>query len=130
MNKMNRGDFDKILQGVVIPEGTPNEIINEMVRPMRDAISEMLPSSLFRFRPCDELQIKAFEKDEIYALTADKFNDPYDTLPWFDIARIVNWVEVFTSSGALEQLKSFLAEGNDFPYEFKKMLPEAYWDEI
>ena len=65
MNKMNREDFDKILQGIVIPEGTPNEIINEMVKPMRDAISEMLPSSLFRFRPCSDLQIQAFERDEI-----------------------------------------------------------------
>lgn len=127
---MNREDFDKILEGIVIPEGTSNEIIDEMVQPIREAISEMLPSSLFRFRPCGDLQIEAFERDEIYAVTADRFNDPYDTLPWFDIARIVNWVEAISSPGALEQLQSFLAAGNDFPEEFKKMLPGTYWDEI
>lgn len=127
---MNREDFNKVLQEIIIPEGTSNEKINEMVQPIRDAISEMLPSSLFRFRPCGDLQIEAFEKDEIYAVTADKFNDPYDTLPWFDIARVVNWLEAISSPGALEQLQSFLAAGNDFPDEFKKMLPGTYWDEI
>lgn len=127
---MNREDFDKILQGIVIPEGTSNEIINEKVQPIREAISEMLPSSLFRFRPCNDLQIEAFERDEIYAVTADRFNDPYDTLPWFDIARIVNWVEAISIPGALEQLQSFLAAGNDLPDEFKMMLPGTYWDVI
>lgn len=127
---MDREEFDRILQGIVIPEGTPNETINEMVQPIRRAIFEMMPSSLFRFRSCSDLQIEAFEKDEIYAVTADKFNDPYDTLPWFDTARIVSWVDAFSSPGTLEQMKSFLAKGNDFPDEFKKILPESYWADI
>ena len=130
MNKMNREDFDKILQGIVIPEGTPNEIIDEKVQPIREAISEMLPSSLFRFRPSGDLQIEAFEKDEIYALTADKFNDPYDTLPWFNLDGIIQLVNSFFQPESLEQLKSFLAAGNDFPDEFKKMFPESYWKDI
>ena len=92
---MNREDFDKILQGIVIPEGMSNEIINEKVQPIREAISEMLPSSLFRYRPCGDLQIAAFERDEIYALTADKFNDPYDTLPWFNLDGIVQVIDAY-----------------------------------
>ena len=128
--RMNREDFDKILQGIVIPEGTSNEIINEMVQPIREAISEMLPSSLFRYRPCSDLQIEAFEKDEIYAVTADKFNDPYDTLPWFNLDGIIQLVNTFFQSESLEQLKSFLAAGNDFPDEFKKMFPESYWKDV
>ena len=127
---MNREDFEKILQGIVIPEGTSNENINEMVRPIREAISEMLPSSLFRFRPCGDLQIEAFEKDEIYAVTADKFNDPYDTLPWFNLDGIIQLINSFFQPESLEQLKSFLAEGNDFPADFKKMFPESYWKDV
>lgn len=124
---MNREYFDKILREIVIPEGTSNEIINEMVQPIREAISEMLPSSLFRFRHCSDLQIEAFEKDEIYAVTADKFNDPYDTLPWFNLDGILQLINTFFQPESLEQLKSFLAAGNDFPDEFKKMFPESYW---
>ena len=127
---MTRADFDKIFQGIVIPEGTPKEDINEMVQPIRDAIAEMLPSSLFRFRPCSELQIEAFEKDEIYAVTADKFNDPYDTLPWFNLDGIIKLIEFYFQPESLERLKSFLADGNDFPDEFKKMFPESYWKDV
>ena len=127
---MNREDFDKILQGIVIPEGTSNEIINEKVQPIREAISEMLPSSLFRFRPCGDLQIAAFERDEIYALTADKFNDPYDTLPWFNLDGIVQVIDAYLRPEPLEELKAFLKDGNDFSAEFKKMFPESYWEEM
>ena len=127
---MNREDFDKILQGIVIPEGTSNEIINEKVQPIREAISEMLPSSLYRFRPCSDLQIDAFEKDEIYAVTADKFNDPYDTLPWFNLDGIIQLINNFFQLESLEQLKSFLAAGNNFPDEFKKSFPEWYWRDL
>ena len=127
---MNREVFDKILQRIVIPEGTSNEIINEMVQPIREAISEMLPSSLFRYRPCSDLQIEAFEKDEIYAVTADKFNDPYDTLPWFNLDGIIQLVNSFFQPESLEQLKFFLTSGNDFPDELKKMFPESYWKDV
>lgn len=127
---MTRVDFDKILQGVVIPEGTLAEIFNEMVQPIREAISAMLPSSLFRFRPCGDSQIEAFERDEIYAVTADKFNDPYDTLPWFNLDGIIQLINSFFQPESLEQLKSFLADGNDFPDDFKKMFPESYWKDV
>ena len=97
---------------------------------MRDAISEMLPSSLFRFRPCGDFQIEAFEKDEIYALTAEKFNDPYDTLPWFNLDGIAHLVEAMFQPESLEQLKAFWADGNDFSDEFKKVFPESYWKDL
>lgn len=127
---MNREEFDRLLKSLVIPEGTSGERINEMVQPVCKAISEMLPSSLFRFRPCGDLQIEAFEKDEIYAVTADKFNDPYDTLPWFNIDEIVRLINTYFQPESLEQLKAFLAAGNDFPNEFKKMFPESYWKDV
>ena len=127
---MTRADFDTILKNSVIPEGTPIGIINEMVQPLREAISEMLPSSLYRFRSCSNLQIDAFEKDEIYAITADKFNDPYDTLPWFDLEGVARVIDAFFQPESLEQLKKFLADGNEFPPEFKKMFPESFWRDI
>lgn len=121
---MNREDFDKILQEIIIPEGTSNEIINEMVQPIREAISEMLPSSLFRCRRCDEDSIVAFKSDIIYAGTADKFNDPYDTLVRYDLVALEEGVNRVMSRKSLEQLKMWIAQGNDFPEGVKQVLPE------
>lgn len=81
---MDRSDFEKRLQSIVIPGGTPQNELVRLLSPISEVISQMMPSSLFRFRTCNKMQIDAFEKDELYAVTADKFNDPYDTLVFFD----------------------------------------------
>lgn len=74
---MNRLDFGRLLNSVVIPEGMPTEEMAKMVLPIREAIAGMMPERLFRFRSCADMHIEAFEKDEIYAVTADRFNDPF-----------------------------------------------------
>lgn len=77
---MDRSDFEKRLQSIVLTGGTPQNELVRLLSPISEVISQMMPSSLFRFRTCDKMQIDAFAKDELYAVTADKFNDPYDTL--------------------------------------------------
>lgn len=81
---MDRSDFKKRLQSIVIPRGTPQNELVRLLSPISEVISQLMPSSLFRFRTCDKMQIDAFEKVELYAVTADKFNDSYDTLVFFD----------------------------------------------
>ena len=127
---MDRSEFGNILDSVIIPEGTPPEEIASKVRPIREAIAAMLPESLFRFRNCEDRHIKAFDNDSIYAVTADLFNDPYDTLVRYDIEGIRQYVDFVMSVNGLGQLKSYLAKGNDLPAEAKMMLPESAWEEI
>ena len=124
---MNRSECERRLRSVVIPEGTPVPDINRMVMPISEAIVEMMPHSLFRYRPCTEDRIDAFEKDTIFAVPADWFNDPYDTLVRYDLDGIKEYVESISSSKGLEQLKEFFAQGNDFPKEYKQILPEEFW---
>ena len=83
---MDRSDFSQRLNSIVIPEGISEEERNKSVLPISEALVQMMPNSLFRYRPCDENNpeqlknnIEAFRDDNIYASTADKFNDPYDT---------------------------------------------------
>ena len=81
---MDKSEFEKRLQSIVIPGRIPQNELVRLLSPISEVISQMMPSSLFRFRSCDKKQIDAFEKDELYAVTADKFNDPYDTLVRYD----------------------------------------------
>ena len=60
----------------------------------------------------------------MYAVTADKFNDPYDTLVRYDLDALEEGVNKVMSRGSLEQLKEWLAQGNDFPEGVKQTLPE------
>lgn len=125
--KMDRSLFGKLIDSIVIPEGTPAEEIMKAVLPIREAIAEMMPKSLFRFRSSADMHIDAFEKDSIYAVTADSFNDPYDTLLRYDIDGIRQYVDRVMSIEGLEQLKAFFAQGYDFADEVKMMLPEEAW---
>lgn len=130
MIDMNRSDFGSILDSIVIPDGTPEEQINKQVFPISQASVEMLPSSLFRYRPMGGNQIEAFEKDIIYAVTADMYNDPYDTLIKCDREGIKEYLKHLLSVDSLSKLKAFIQQGNDIPDEIKKGSPTAPWDKI
>lgn len=127
---MDRFHFGKLLDSIVIPDGTPSEEIVKAVLPIREAVAEMMPKSLFRFRSCDDMHIDAFENDSIYAVTADSFNDPYDTLQRYDMDGIRQYVNRVMSIEGLEQLKAFFAQGYDFADEVKMMLPEKVWENL
>lgn len=127
---MDRDEFSRRLQSVSIPEGTPIEDIHARVLPIREAIVDMMPQSLFKYRSCIERHINAFEKDVIISVPADWFNDPYDTLVRYDYEGIIKYVETIVSPEGLEQLKSFYSLGNDFPDAYKQILPDEFWGEL
>lgn len=125
---MDRTEFAKILKSIIIPEGISNEELNKVVFPISKAILQMLPNSLFRYRCCDDkgLQMDAFKYDKIYAVTADKFNDPYDTLVKFDIDNIKQVVDQFLNCDILKEMQQYFKQGNDVPDNVKQFFsPEA-----
>ena len=125
---MDREEFAKRLYSTVIPEGTAPEDIHTLTRPVSEAIREMMPTSLFRFRACNELSVGAFQNDIIYAVTADKFNDPYDTLVRYDLEGVEKWVNTVMNTETLGQIKTWFAEGWDLPNEVNHILTTEMTD--
>ena len=127
---MNREEFAKRLDGIQIQEGTDPKILYDSVLPISDALTQMMPQSLFRYRSCTEKQIDAFQKDTIYAVSADLFNDPYDTLVRYDLDGIKNYVNALLETNTLVQLKKYLEEGNDFTNYVKDSFPQGMVENI
>lgn len=127
---MDRTEFGQILSSIVIPEGTTVEENNALLRPISKAIVEMMPSSLFRFRPCKAYTLDAFKEDLIYAVPAHWFNDPYDTLARYDLEGIEKGVNSLMSTETIAGLKKWLAEGNDFSDEYKRLFPDGFADAL
>ena len=127
---MNRLEFAKILNSIIIPQGTSVEEINRRVRPISEAVFQMMPRSLFRYRACNARSIDAFEKDIIYAVTADKYNDPYDTLVKCDTDGIKAFLRQVLSVETLANLKAYIAQGNSMPEEIVHSNPNVLWDQI
>lgn len=127
---MEREEFARRLYSTVIPEGTVPEDIQAMTRPVSEAIREMMPKRLFRFRAYNELSVDAFQNDIIYAVTADKFNDPYDTLVRYDLEEIEKWVNTVMNTETLGQMKKWYAQGWDLPKEVKHILTKDMTDAL
>ncbi len=77
---MDRNQFGQLLRSIIVPENISPEEYKRLLMPIAEAIMAMLPEKLYRYRSCSTLNMDAFDKDLVYAVTADKFNDPYDTL--------------------------------------------------
>lgn len=120
---MDRAEFAKRLQDIVVPAGTSPEELYKIMFPVSEAVFELMPSSLFRYRSCNEMQIEAFKNDTIYAVTADNFNDPYDTLVRYDQEGIKAYVNSVMNCETLEAMKAEFAKGNDIPDEVKQIIP-------
>lgn len=127
---MNREEFAKRLEGIQIQESTDPKALYDSVLPISDALTQMMPQSLFRYRSCTEKQIDAFQKDIIYAVSADLFNDPYDTLVRYDLDGIKNYVNALLETNTLVQLKKYLEEGNDFTNYVKDSFPQGMAENI
>ena len=127
---MDRAEFEMILNSVVVPQGMPVDEINKAVFPISSAAFQMMPQSLFRYRPCSERSIEAFEKDIIYAVTAEKYNDPYDTLVKCDKEGIQNYLRQALSVATLTSLKDYLAQGNAMPASIVRSNPNVPWGQI
>lgn len=134
---MDRDEFAKRLESIKVSEGVAPEILNQCVLPISEVLVRMLPQSLFRYRPCDsndkvafERQLDAFKNDKVFAVTADKFNDPYDTLARYDTLAIKEFIKASVSLNSLVQLKSYLEQGNDFSDSTKQMYPAGFIDNI
>lgn len=125
---MDREEFAKRLYSAVVPEGTAPVDIQSLIHPVTEAIREMMPKRLFRYRAYNDRSVDAFEKDIIYAVTADKFNDPYDTLVRYDLEGIEKWVNTVMNTETLGQMKTWYAQGWDLPKEVKHVLPKEMTD--
>lgn len=127
---MDRDEFAKRLYSTVIPEGTAPEDIQRLTRPVSEAIREMMPKRLFRYRAFEKRSVDAFENDMIYAVTADKFNDPYDTLVRYDLEGVEKWVNTVMNTETLGQMKEWYAQGWDLPKEVRHILPKEMTDAL
>ena len=52
---------------------------------LHDAVKSLLPENLYHFRPVTTKSLDAFSHGRIYFNTPEKFNDPYDCLPYINM---------------------------------------------
>ena len=131
MSRQNyRIEFKEILERTFLPEGISSEEMKEKLLPLSKLIYENIPPRLFRCRPCSEMNIDAFNEDKLYAITPDKFNDPYDSLFRYDKEGLRNSVFTSISKDSLVYLRDYFRSGGNFSEQLASVLPQEFLDNI
>lgn len=122
----NRIKFKNILERTILPEGISIKERNERLFPLSKFIFEHIPSSLFRYRDCSEMNFDAFNEDKLFAVTPDKFNDPYDCLIRYDKERLRNSMMMGMNTDFVYTLREFFRSGGAFPNMLETLFDPAF----
>ena len=110
-----RIEFKKILENTILPEGISDEERNTRLLPLSMHILKHMPKTLYRYRECSEMNFDAFNDDKLYAVTSDKFNDPYDCLFRYDKESLYHSMMTGMSKEAVYVLRNYFRKGGNFP---------------
>ena len=122
--KANIKHFRDVLESTVIPEDLSQEEAMPLYHKLCQAVDTIIPPRLFRYRECSEMQFDAFDRDLIFASSADKFNDPYDCLLRFDKKFLFDSINRGASKDAILELRNYLLQGNPLPEWLERLYGE------
>ena len=117
-----RIDFESLLTSKIIRSDAPDDEYNSLIDPIIDFLKVNTPSSLFRYRSCNELNFDAFNKDEIWAVSSLMFNDPYDSYPYIDKETLFNTLKEQLSIESQTKIWDYVSRKNDLPKKYYDIL--------
>lgn len=87
--------------------------LRDLLSPLCQKIEVAAPKRLIRMRSCEEYSLSALENDQLFLTRADQFNDPYDSLFYFDEEKLKRSIKSHLSEdGVRDVLRS---RGAQFP---------------
>lgn len=125
-----RTEFKRLLENTVLPEGISLEEQNNRLLPLTKYLVEHVPSRLFRYRTCSEMNLDAFNEDKLFAVTSDKFNDPYDCLIRYDKEMLKQSIIAGMSKDVILSLRGLLRTGSDFPEMWKTLYDQEFLNQV
>lgn len=105
-----RNEFEKIIENIKINNNSTPEEFKAQLQPLIEFIQNNIPEHLFRFRSCTEYNLDAFEKDQIWLSKASLFNDPHDSLLFFDKPFILEQSKKIFSADNVPDIHQFLKQ--------------------
>ena len=125
---MARTKFSEILDKTIIPGDVPDTQLNQAMRPIRQALLELKPNKLYRYRSVNPNNIDALKSDSVYTVTADRFNDPYDSLMQYDIDSIEKIIMATANADFMAALRD-LIKSNSLHSEIPNFFPNGEFDQ-
>lgn len=125
-----RIEFKNILENTILPKDISVEERNTRLLPLSIHMCKYMPQTLYRYRECSEMNFDAFNEDKLYAVTSDKFNDPYDCLFRYDKERLHNSIMAGASKEAIYVVRELFRKGGNFPDILKMYCDQDLLDNV
>lgn len=104
--------------------------VQRSVAPLTDALRQLMPERLFKYRSCCENHIKAFCEDKVYLATSDLYNDPFDTLIQYDVDAILRIFGFLKNTEVQKAIAQYIIDGGAIPEEMSKIISEKEKSEL
>ena len=106
-----RDDFAKIIEPIQLNQNMPKEDFDFKALPVIQFIRDHVPNQLYKFRGCTERSLDAFDKGELWLSKASLFNDPHDSLFFFDKESVLKSVNGTFSAENIQTMLERIKQG-------------------
>lgn len=122
---ITKAQFSKKLNDIDITDIIGDEINVQKLENLSEDVLELLPSKIYRFRGCNKYSIQALQNDEIWGTRADKFNDPMECIPAYNMDTIRKHMEDELDEDKFNDYLNMIKDGN-----YSESIRKLYKDEI
>ena len=109
---MDRNEFAKLLYGIEIPGKLSYDECSLRYQPLINYLNAFFSKTLYRYRNCEERNIDAFYRDQIWASNGECMNDGFDARIFFDRSSVEKEIEEGLSEDSLNKILSFMKAEN------------------
>lgn len=110
---MNRIKFGRLIDNIIVPGDVSQEDFNDLLQPIIQAVSLLMPKKLYRYRSTTPYNIDALETDSVYTVTANKFNDPYDTIFQINLQQLDSLISATANVDFYKSLRNLILSNKE-----------------
>lgn len=125
-----RKEFKDILESLKLPSGLASKELYGRMLPLNSALLQMAPGRLFKYRTCCDDNISAFENDQLWLSTSDRFNDPFDTLIQFDKEELIRALDALSNPDVFAAFKQYFVDGGQIPRQVSHVVDSKEIDRL
>lgn len=122
MNRIDFKHYEELLNNTIISGNA--KVPSDSLKATYDYVNSVLPTHLYRFRRCNELNFDAFYNDQMWFSSGSEMNDDFDARLSYDVESIQKWIHSFVDEdGALKPIEVVQQLGT-LPNEINILFPQ------
>ena len=121
--------FKQMLHDVSVSDVNDGEINFSNIRELTNQLLKIIPKKLYRFRSCNEYNLKSLKNNDIWGTLVTQFNDPMECIPSYDFEQIKNFLNNELDNENIINRMNSIIDGS-MPEVIKKTYPQRFLKQL